>query len=66
MIQDRIKRRNMMKTIVGGFFMAMLLASGAQAEIHSERIEYRQGDTLLEGFLAVAADELLTHPPPKV
>jgi len=55
-----------MKTIVGGFFMAMLLASGAQAEIHSERIEYRQGDTLLEGFLAVAADELLTHPPPKV
>lgn len=32
--------------------MAILIASGAQAEIRSERIEYRHGDTLLEGFLA--------------
>jgi dienelactone hydrolase len=40
-----------MKTILGGFLVALLIASGAQAEIRSERIEYRHGDTLLEGFL---------------
>ena len=32
--------------------MAIIMASAAQAEVRSERIEYRQGDTLLEGYLS--------------
>ena len=41
-----------MKAILGGLFMAALMATGAQAEIRMERIEYRHGDTVLEGYLA--------------
>jgi len=32
--------------------MAFLMAAGAHAEIRTERIEYKDGDTLLEGYLA--------------
>jgi dienelactone hydrolase len=41
----------MLRTFLRGFLMALLIASSAQAEIRSERIEYRHGDTQLEGFL---------------
>lgn len=41
-----------MKTILGGLIMSVLIATGVQAEVRSERIEYRHGDTLLEGYLA--------------
>jgi len=41
-----------MKTILGALILAVIMASGAQAEIRSERIEYRHGEALLEGFLA--------------
>jgi dienelactone hydrolase len=53
-----------MKTILGGLFMAVLIATGAQAEVRTERIEYKHGDTLLEGFLAY--DDTVTGKRPGV
>ena len=41
-----------MKTFLGGLLMAALIATGAQAEVRMERIEYRHGDAVLEGYLA--------------
>ncbi len=41
-----------MKSIVGGIVMVMLMASGAQCEVRTERVEYRHGDVLLKGYLA--------------
>jgi dienelactone hydrolase len=41
-----------MKTILGGLIITILIATGVQAEVRSERIEYRHGNTLLEGYLA--------------
>jgi dienelactone hydrolase len=41
-----------MKAILGGFLLAVLMATGVQAAIRTERIEYRHGDALLVGFLA--------------
>lgn len=41
-----------MKTFLGGLLMAALFVTGAQAQVRTERIEYRHGDTLLEGYLA--------------
>ena len=51
-----------MKTILGGLMMTVLIATGVQAEVRTERIEYRHGDTLLEGYLAY--DDTMTgkHP----
>jgi dienelactone hydrolase len=53
-----------MKTILGGLIMAVLIATGAQAEVRTERIEYKHGDTLLEGFLAY--DDTVTGKRPGV
>ncbi len=41
-----------MKALLGGLLMATLCATGAQAEIRTERIEYRHGDAVLAGYLA--------------
>jgi dienelactone hydrolase len=41
-----------MKTILGGLLMAIFIATGVQAEVRTERIEYRHGGTVLEGYLA--------------
>lgn len=41
-----------MKILLGALIMAIVLATGAQAAIRTERIEYRHGDALLEGYLA--------------
>ena len=53
-----------MKTILGGLIMAVLIATGAQAEVRTEQIEYKHGDTLLEGFLAY--DDTVTGKRPGV
>ncbi len=53
-----------MKTILGGLIMAVLIATGAQAEVRTERIEYKHGHTLLEGFLAY--DDTVTGKRPGV
>ncbi|HEX2769613.1 MAG TPA: dienelactone hydrolase family protein [Geobacteraceae bacterium] len=53
-----------MKTILGGLIMAVLIATGAQAEVRAERIEYKHGNTLLEGFLAY--DDTVTGKRPGV
>jgi dienelactone hydrolase len=44
-----------MKALLGGLFMVALCATGAQAEIRTERIEYRHGDAVLAGYLAYDA-----------
>ena len=41
-----------MKAILRGLIMSVLIASGSHAEVRLERIDYRHGDTLLEGYLA--------------
>ena len=41
-----------MKTFLGGLLMAALIATGAQAAVRTERIEYQHGDAVLEGYLA--------------
>lgn len=41
-----------MKTLLGGLIMAVIMVTSAQAAIRTERIEYRHGDALLEGYLA--------------
>lgn len=41
-----------MKAILGGILMAMLVATSAAGAIRTERIEYRHGDAVLEGYLA--------------
>jgi dienelactone hydrolase len=41
-----------MKTILGGLVMAVLMAAGAQAAVHTEKVEYRHGETVLYGYLA--------------
>jgi len=53
-----------MKTFLGGLLMAMLMAAGAQAEVRTERIEYRHGDAVLEGYLAY--DDTMTGKRPGV
>ena len=53
-----------MKTLLVSFIMAVIMATGAQAEIRTERIGYRQGDTLLEGYLAY--DDSMTGKRPGV
>jgi dienelactone hydrolase len=53
-----------MKTILGGLIMSVLIATGIQAEVRTERIEYRHGDTLLEGYLAY--DDTMTGKRPGV
>jgi dienelactone hydrolase len=53
-----------MKTILGGLIMAVIIATGAQAEIRTERIEYRHGDSFLEGYLAY--DDSMTGKRPGV
>ncbi len=44
-----------MKTISLFFLSSLILGSTAKAEIHTEFIEYKQGDTVLEGYLAYDA-----------
>lgn len=51
-----------MKTIIGGLLMAALIATAAQAEVRTERIGYRHGDTLLEGYLAYDDSMTGKHP----
>jgi dienelactone hydrolase len=41
-----------MRNIIGGLIMAAIMATTAHGEIRTERIEYRHGGTLLEGYLA--------------
>lgn len=42
-----------MRTLIWSFFFLYLLLSGkAQAAIHTEIVEYKQGETVLEGYLA--------------
>src|SRR5512144_1890169 len=41
-----------MKTFLGGLLMATLIATGAEAGLRTERIEYRHGDAVLAGYLA--------------
>ena len=41
-----------MKTILGGMLMAALIATSAEAAVRTEKVEYRHGDAVLEGFLA--------------
>ncbi len=53
-----------MKSILGGLIMALIVATAAQAEVRTERIEYRHGDTLLEGYLAY--DDTMTGKRPGV
>jgi dienelactone hydrolase len=53
-----------MKAIIGGFIMAAVFATAAQAEVRTERIEYRHGDTLLAGYLAF--DDSMTGKRPGV
>jgi dienelactone hydrolase len=53
-----------MKAFLGGLLMAAVIATTAQAEVRTERIEYRHGDTLLEGYLAY--DDTMTGKRPGV
>jgi dienelactone hydrolase len=41
-----------MKTVLGGLLMAIFITTGVQAEVRTERIEYRHGTAVLEGYLA--------------
>ncbi len=41
-----------MKAILGSMVMAALIATSAQAALHTEKVEYRHGATVLEGYLA--------------
>ncbi len=51
-----------MKTILGGLLMALLIAGVAEAEIRTERIEYRHGDAVLVGYLAYDISRQETRP----
>lgn len=53
-----------MKKILGGILMAALMVTGAQAEVRTEKVEYRHGDAVLEGYLAY--DDSLTGKRPGV
>jgi dienelactone hydrolase len=53
-----------MKGILGGIFMVVLIATSAHAALRTERIEYRHGDAVLEGYLAY--DDTLTGKRPGV
>jgi dienelactone hydrolase len=53
-----------MKTILGIVLISLLAVGGAQAGIRTERIEYRQGDAVLEGYLAY--DDSMTGKRPGV
>lgn len=44
-----------MKTVLGGLIMAIVTAAAAHADVRTERIEYRHGATVLEGYLAYDA-----------
>ena len=41
-----------MKTVLAGMLLTMLIPTGAMAEVRTERIEYRHGNAVLEGYLA--------------
>jgi dienelactone hydrolase len=53
-----------MKILLASIITAFVLATGAQAEIKSERIDYRHGDSLLQGYLAY--DDSMTGKRPGV
>ncbi|MCM2358020.1 MAG: dienelactone hydrolase family protein [Geobacteraceae bacterium] len=53
-----------MKTVLGGILMAALIATGAQAEVRTEKVEYRHGEAVQEGYLAY--DDSLTGKRPGV
>ena len=53
-----------MKTFLGGLLMATLIATGAEAGMRTERIEYRHGDAVLVGHLAY--DDAVTGKRPGV
>jgi dienelactone hydrolase len=41
-----------MTSILAGLLVAILMATSAQAAIRTEKVEYRHGDAVLEGYLA--------------
>ena len=41
-----------MKAILGGLLMAALVATGAEAALRTEKVEYRHGNAVLAGYLA--------------
>ena len=53
-----------MKTILGGMLMAVLIATSVQAAVRTEKVEYRHGDAVLEGYLAY--DDSMTGKRPGV
>jgi dienelactone hydrolase len=53
-----------MKTLLGGLLFMLLMTTTAQAALKTELIDYRDGDTLLEGYLAY--DDTLTGKRPGV
>jgi len=53
-----------MKTLLGGLVLMLIMTTAAQAALKTELIDYRQGDTALEGYLAY--DDSLTGKRPGV
>ena len=53
-----------MKTLLGGLLMTLLMTTAAHAALKTELIDYRQGNTLLQGYLAY--DDSLTGKRPGV
>lgn len=41
-----------MKTVLSGLLLLTLMVASASAEVRTDRIEYRHGDAVLEGYLA--------------
>jgi dienelactone hydrolase len=53
-----------MKALLGGLLMSVVIATAAHTEVKTERIEYRHGETMLEGYLAY--DDTMTGKRPGV